>query len=782
MKNISIIISLLLFGFFTFGQIGISPVKCGIKAQSVNGECLIIPPICNISTNDGFVTATTDCGGEAKTVTLSEASTGCDVEIIELYLMCANACHNGCEPLLPIDKIDTDGDGTPDIVDEDPNDPCIDADYSECETNEVVAGLDCDEGGITDCQEITDGKDPTNPDDDACNPEDCAKLLRCETGYVGDCVDGACECRPMNCDEVAEAGINLCDIDLENHPILGENSDCDNGGISNIIECNAGDDPSDPSDDAGCATDEDCNEQTIVESECNEETGSYIQTITTYECVDGDCVSIVVENTLPCGEKPCKTICIGVFGSDNDTKNSFGYSVSGSGFFGQDLQNGALIWQREISGDCIEACNIGPSTVQSGGLGGSLAYSAELAADIGGVFGTNSYGLFNNNARHYIIYTECGVCSEFSVTATNENGGVAQLDFEYAEVEVCIDEAPAVSNLQVIECAVDPCADVECEGLTECVDGVCECTVPCEDVDNVGNYECAGTDANGNQLISFQTPAMIAAGTPAVVAPLLPSPVAGGAPSAVLGGVTVKGKRTIATNRIIPCSEENPDCPPENVIVNCGDDCCVCLGLDCDKCCPEIRNEDNIAISPELLAERYCDFSFKITDCNGEALTGLLVQGETSAELGEGGLIPSGLSGTFTYSAEGCEALKFSLPECQQVGTPISFSLFYNCVAGEGVEGFYYAAPTLSVCPNGDIKYYFDNGASIVIEVTGPNGSFQYYVGDPKEEGCQYVCPVPQPNDTQARMSCLLNEAVNNGLATTTGDPTGALVVSYECL
>lgn len=87
--------------------------------------------------------------------------------------------------------------------------------------------------------------------------------------------------------------------------------------------------------------------------------------------------------------------------------------------------------------------------------------------------------------------------------------------------------------------------------------------------------------------------------------------------------------------------------------------------IDCQAsaCCPELRNVDNVTIT-EINENEYCNFSVFVTDCNGEGVTGSITQGETSIELEENGLIPSGLTGSWSIAIEGCEVFKFALPEC----------------------------------------------------------------------------------------------------------------------
>ncbi len=99
------------------------------------------------------------------------------------------------------------------------NDPLI-CDYIIDNPNSAIAQADCDNGGISNLIECQTGEDPSDPSDD------CMALM--------------------------DAGLDICTI-LANDPNNGlATQDCDNGGVDNLTECNANQDPKDPTDDFPC--------------------------------------------------------------------------------------------------------------------------------------------------------------------------------------------------------------------------------------------------------------------------------------------------------------------------------------------------------------------------------------------------------------------------------------------------------------------------------------------------------------------------------------------------
>jgi len=86
--------------------------------------------------------------------------------------------------------------------------------------NSAIAQDDCDGGGISNLIECQTGEDPSDPADD--------------------------------CMAIMNAGIDICTfLDANPNSPFGA-QDCDNGGANNITECNANQDPKDPSDDFPC--------------------------------------------------------------------------------------------------------------------------------------------------------------------------------------------------------------------------------------------------------------------------------------------------------------------------------------------------------------------------------------------------------------------------------------------------------------------------------------------------------------------------------------------------
>ncbi len=132
-----------------------------------------------------------------------------------------------------------------------------------------IGMLDCDNGGVINATECANGGDPLDPSDDCSiaestsmdicaeitsNPDSPFATLDCDEGGVTnevECATGADPFDPQDdCQSALDAELNLCELinyDM-NHPLA--TLDCDNGGISNYIECVEGaGDPSDPIDD-----------------------------------------------------------------------------------------------------------------------------------------------------------------------------------------------------------------------------------------------------------------------------------------------------------------------------------------------------------------------------------------------------------------------------------------------------------------------------------------------------------------------------------------------------
>ena len=138
-----------------------------------------------------------------------------------------------------------------------------------------LALADCDGGGIDNLTECQNGDDPFDQIDDnmscadaagnavdicailAADPDNPIGLLDCDGGGVDnatECANGGDPSDPGDdCQIGAAAGVDICAFVLANPTSPMALADCDGGGISNLIECQNGDDPFDPSDDCNAA-------------------------------------------------------------------------------------------------------------------------------------------------------------------------------------------------------------------------------------------------------------------------------------------------------------------------------------------------------------------------------------------------------------------------------------------------------------------------------------------------------------------------------------------------
>ena len=178
----------------------------------------------------------------------------------------ATECANGDDPTDPSDDYDCDS-----IV-ADGVDICG---YIAANPTSDIATLDCDSGGVDNATECANGDDPTDPDDDydcdqavqdgldicayiALNPTSELAGLDCDAGGVNnatECTNGDDPTDPADdydCDSIVAAGVDICGYISANPTSDIATLDCDGGGVSNAIECNNGDDPTDPADDLNC--------------------------------------------------------------------------------------------------------------------------------------------------------------------------------------------------------------------------------------------------------------------------------------------------------------------------------------------------------------------------------------------------------------------------------------------------------------------------------------------------------------------------------------------------
>ncbi len=197
-------------------------------------------------------------------------------------------------PASALAGLDCDGGGVDNLTEcaagDDPADPMDDYDcdniaaagvdicgYITANPTAAIATLDCDGGGVDNATECANGDDPTDATDDydcaqavqdaldicayiEANPDSELASLDCDGGGV----DNATECAAgddpsdpaddYDCDNVGAAGIDICSYITANPGSQLASLDCDGGGVDNQTECANGDDPTDPADDADCAT------------------------------------------------------------------------------------------------------------------------------------------------------------------------------------------------------------------------------------------------------------------------------------------------------------------------------------------------------------------------------------------------------------------------------------------------------------------------------------------------------------------------------------------------
>ena len=170
-------------------------------------------------------------------------------------------CQNGGDPLNPIDDCAAalaDGMDVCAFVLANPTSP--------------LALADCDGGGINNLIECQNGSDPLNPGDDCtaallsgvdvcafilANPTSIFAQADCDGGGISnliECQNGGDPLNPLDdCASALIAGTDICPFVLANPTSPLALADCDGGGISNLIECQNGEDPLDPIDDCASA-------------------------------------------------------------------------------------------------------------------------------------------------------------------------------------------------------------------------------------------------------------------------------------------------------------------------------------------------------------------------------------------------------------------------------------------------------------------------------------------------------------------------------------------------
>ena len=138
-----------------------------------------------------------------------------------------------------------------------------------------VGAIDCDEDGNTNAEECLDPNNPSDPGEpcsnlyetgaEVCafvtaNPTSALALADCDGGGVPNVIECTNGGNPLesqdDCISAGDANFDVCIYVLTNPMSELALSDCDGGGVSNILECLAGDDPLDPTDDINPRPDE----------------------------------------------------------------------------------------------------------------------------------------------------------------------------------------------------------------------------------------------------------------------------------------------------------------------------------------------------------------------------------------------------------------------------------------------------------------------------------------------------------------------------------------------
>ncbi len=186
-------------------------------------------PLASLDCDNGGVSNIDECTAQGNP---SDAEDDCANALIAGSNLCALINNN---PDHPLANLDCDAGGVPNWYEclnaGDPTDSIDDCTVAKngslniCEfiaykSAHVLATLDCDNGGIDNFTECMTGMDANVPSDD------CTAAVRAKVDI----------CAMINGDP--------------NHPWAS--LDCDRGGILNIMECNNGADPTEPSDDLFC--------------------------------------------------------------------------------------------------------------------------------------------------------------------------------------------------------------------------------------------------------------------------------------------------------------------------------------------------------------------------------------------------------------------------------------------------------------------------------------------------------------------------------------------------
>ncbi len=158
----------------------------------------------------------------------------------------------------------------------------------QLDPNHILANEDCDNGGVSNYIECLNGENPNEPSDDcqaafdaginiciiiAGNQSHPMAQLDCDGGGVSnilECITGKDPSNPGDdCQAAFDNNLNICALigGNQNHPMAM--LDCDNGGVNNYTECINGEDPSDPTDDCQAAFNAGTNICTIISGNQN---------------------------------------------------------------------------------------------------------------------------------------------------------------------------------------------------------------------------------------------------------------------------------------------------------------------------------------------------------------------------------------------------------------------------------------------------------------------------------------------------------------------------------
>lgn len=249
------------------------------EPDKLSGFVAIVDEWCGVALGQATVTATNGNGSYTYVWSNGQTSSTATGLVAGQYMVTVQDAE-GCCLLLTV------------LVGLDDCDLCVEAQNGAIDICAVLtadpshplATLDCDEGGVNNLIECNNGGDPLEPSDDCAiaeatsmdicaqitnNPDSPLATLDCDNGGVTnevECSTGEDPFDPADdCQSALDAELNICElINYDaSHPLA--TLDCDNGGINNYIECVEGSgDPADPADDCYAAVIADIDLCTII--------------------------------------------------------------------------------------------------------------------------------------------------------------------------------------------------------------------------------------------------------------------------------------------------------------------------------------------------------------------------------------------------------------------------------------------------------------------------------------------------------------------------------------